>query len=66
MKIYENKTERSLHVCIVNIKVKYNFVETPRTKLIIAELSIRKLEYSSVLMIMPLLLLRAYGSEALR
>ena len=32
----------SLYVCMVNIKLKYNFVETPR-KFITAELSIRKL-----------------------
>ena len=36
---------------MVNIKLKYNFVETPR-KFIIAELSIRKLGSSSVLIIM--------------
>ena len=41
----------SLYVCMVNIKLKYNFVETPR-KFIIAELSIRKLGSSSVLIIM--------------
>ena len=41
----------SLHDCMVNIKLKYNFVETPR-KFIIAELSIRKLGSSSVLIIM--------------
>ena len=38
----------SLYVCIVNIKLKHNFVETPR-KFIVAELSIRKLGSSSVL-----------------
>ena len=40
----------SLYDCVVNIKLKYNFVETPR-KFIIAELSIRKLGSSSVLII---------------
>ena len=38
----------SLYVCMVNIKLKYNFVETP-PKFIIAELSLRKLGSSSVL-----------------
>ena len=32
----------SLYVCMVNIKLKYNFAETPR-KCIIAKLSIRQL-----------------------
>ena len=41
----------SLYVFMVNIKLKYNFVETPR-KFIIAKLSIRKLRSSSVLIIM--------------
>ena len=41
----------SLYVCMVNIKLRYNFVETPR-KFTIAELSIRKLGSSSVLIIM--------------
>ena len=41
----------SLYVCMVNIKLKYIFVETPR-KFIVAELSIRKLGSSSVLIIM--------------
>ena len=36
-----------LYDCMVNIKLKYHFVETPR-KFIIAELSIRKLGSSSV------------------
>ena len=40
----------SLYVCMVNIKLKYNFVETPR-KFIIAKLSIRKFGSSSVLII---------------
>ena len=40
----------SLHVCMVNIIYLFNFVETPR-KCTIAELSIRKLGYSSVLII---------------
>ena len=39
----------------VNIKLKYNFVETPR-KFIIAELSIRELGSSSMLIIMGLIL----------
>ena len=42
----------ALYVCMVNIKLKYNFVETPR-KFTIAKLSIRKLGSSSVLIIMP-------------
>ena len=41
----------SLYDCMVNIKLKYNFVETPR-KFIIAELSIRKHGSSSVLIMM--------------
>ena len=40
-----------LYDCMVNIKLKYSFVETPRL-FIIAELSIRKLGSSSVLIIM--------------
>ena len=48
----KNRLERSLHVCMVDIKLKYNFVETPRGKFIIAKLSIRKLGSSSVLIIM--------------
>ena len=36
-----------LYVCMVNIKLKYNSVGTPR-KFIIAELSIRKLGSSSM------------------
>ena len=45
-----------LAVPLVNIKLKYNFVETPR-KFIIAELSIRELGTSSpVLIIMRLIL----------
>ena len=39
----------------VNIKLKYNFVETPR-KFIIAELSIRELGSSPVLIIIRLIL----------
>ena len=42
---------------MVNIKLKYNFVETPR-KFSIAELSIRKLGSSSVIIIMHYLYLR--------
>ena len=41
----------SFCVCMVNIKLNYNFVETPR-KFIIAKISIRKLGSSSVLIIM--------------
>ena len=37
----------SLYVCMVNIKLKYNLVVTPR-QFTIAELSIRKLVFSSV------------------
>ena len=61
---------------MVNIKLKYNFVQTPR-KFIIAKLSIRKLGSSSVLIIiiistdedpniLALMKIRAYGSKALR
>ena len=53
----------SLCVCMVNNKLKYNFVETPR-KFIIAELSIRKLGSSALLL--ALMEIRAYGSKALR
>ena len=42
---------RSLHVCMVNIKLKYNFVGTP-LRFTIAKLSIHKLGSSSVLIIM--------------
>ena len=52
-----------LYDFMVNIKLKYNFVETPR-KFIIAELSIRKLGSSSALL--ALMRFRAYGSKALR
>ena len=38
----------ALYVCMVNIKLKYNFVEIPR-KFIIAKLSIRKLGSSSLM-----------------
>ena len=41
---------------MVNIKLKYNFVETPR-KFIIAELSIRKLGCSSVLAIIIIIII---------
>ena len=54
---------------MVNTIYLLSFVETPR-KFIIAELSIRKLGSSSVLIIMIVLLalmkIRAYGSKALR
>ena len=40
----------SLYVCMINIKLKYNFVGTPH-KLIVTKLSIRKLGSSSVLII---------------
>ena len=58
----------SLYVCMVNIKYLFGFVETPR-KFIIAEVSIRKLGSSSVLITLVLLALmniRAYGSKALQ
>ena len=46
-----NKTDkRFLYVCMVNTIYLLSFVETPR-KFIIAELSIRKLGFSSVLII---------------
>ena len=55
-----------LEFCCENVPtllVTYNFVETPH-KFIIAELSIRKLGISSVLIM--LMKIRAYGSKALR
>ena len=56
-----------LYVCMVNTIYLLSFVETPR-KFIIAELSIRKLGSSSVLIILLLALMkiRAYGSKALQ
>ena len=48
---------------MVNTIYLLSFVETPR-KFIIAELSIRKLGYSSVLL--ALMKIRAYGSKALQ
>ena len=59
-----------LYVCMVNTIYLFSFVETPR-KFIIAELSIRKLGSSSVLIILLIVLLalmkiRAYGSKALQ
>ena len=58
---------------MVNTIYLLSFVETPR-KFIIAELSIRKLGSSSVLLLLALLLavllalmkIRAYGSKALQ
>ena len=53
-----------LYVCMVNtIYLLSLIVETPR-KFIIAELSIRKLGSSSVLL--ALMKIRAYGSKALQ
>ena len=59
-----------LYVCMVNTIYLLSFVETPR-KFIIAELSIRKLGSTSVLIILLALLLalmkiRAYESKALQ
>ena len=55
-----------LYVCMVNTIYLLSFVETPR-KFIIAELSIRKLGSSSVLIILlALMKIRAYGSKALQ
>ena len=54
-----------LYVCMVNTIYLFSFVETPR-KFIIAELSIRKLGSSSVLIILALMKIRAYGSKALQ
>ena len=63
-----------LYVCMVNTIYFFSFVETPR-KFIIAELSIRKLGSSSVLIIsyslvysvlLALMKIRAYGSKALQ
>ena len=50
-----------LYVCMVNTIYLLSFVETPR-KFIIAELSIRKLGTSSVLIILLLLLAVAFVS----
>ena len=52
-----------LYVCMVNTIYLFSFVETPR-KFMIAELSIRKLGSSSVLL--ALMKIRAYGSKALQ
>ena len=58
-----------LYVCMVNTIYLLSFVDTPR-KFIIAELSIRKLGSSSVLIILLVLLalmkIRVYGSKALQ
>ena len=59
-----------LYVCMVNTIYLFSFVETPR-KFIIAELSIRKLGSSSMLIILLIVLLAlmkigAYGSKALQ
>ena len=59
-----------LYVCMVNTIYLLSFVETPR-KFIIAELLIRKLGSTSMLIILLALLLvlmkiRAYGSKALQ
>ena len=61
-----------LYVCMVNTIYLFSFVETPR-KFIIAELSIRKLGSSSVLIILLIIIvllalmkIRAYGSKALQ
>ena len=48
--IQVNQQISFLYVCMVNTIYLLSFVETPR-KFIIAELSIRKLEFSSVLII---------------
>ena len=40
--LHRKSRTSSMYVCMVNIKLKYIFVETPR-KFIIAKLSIRKL-----------------------
>ena len=55
----------SLYVCVVNIKLKYNFVETTR-KFIIAELSIRKLGSSSLMKIRPSLRFESFAIINLR
>ena len=49
-----------LYVCMLNTIYLLSFVKTPR-KFIIAELSIRKLGSSSVLCIIALMKIRAYG-----
>ena len=46
---------RSVYVCIVNIKLKYNFLETSR-KFIIAKVAIHKPGSSSVLIIINIIL----------
>ena len=53
LSLIDNDIISSLYVCMVNIKSKYNFVETPR-EFIIVKLSIRKFGSSSVLIIMRL------------
>ena len=57
------QTNQSFYVCMANTIYLFSFVETPR-KFIIAELSIRKLGSSSVLL--ALMKIRAYGSKALQ
>ena len=54
-----------LYVCMVNTIYLFSFVETPH-KFIIAELSIRKLGSSSVLIKNNNMKIRAYGSKALQ
>ena len=52
-------------IILHNVFFLLSFVETPR-KFIIAELSIRKLGSSSVLVLLALMKIRAYGSKALQ
>ena len=62
-KLFQQIVTSFLYVCMVNTIYLFSFVETPR-KFIIAELSIRKLGSSSVLL--ALMKIRAYGSKALQ
>ena len=62
-RMYTKNVISFLYVCMVNTIYLFSFVETPR-KFIIAELSIRKLGSSSVLL--ALMKIQAYGSKALQ
>ena len=54
----------SFYVCMVNTIYLFSFVETPR-KFIIAELSMRKLGSSSVLIIVLLIMILRIESSAI-
>ena len=51
---------------MANIKLKYNFVETPRTKFIGAKRSIRKLRSSSVLIIIIIIIIGTDEDPSIR